>query len=131
MAISERFDIPDMVNPVSTDLELMRDNWYWILASAANGSIVVPGWTTTMVSTSSPVDYSEPDSIQLSKLYTDVSPNITREIHIDLTWTGGNVTGMVMKYDDGTSSPSLETITGGTITLTYDGDGNFTGATSA
>ena len=43
----------------------------------------------------------------------------------------GGVTGMVVQYGDGSSSPSLVTVTGGTISITYDGDGNFTGATSA
>jgi len=131
MALSEQFNKPDFADGVYSDLAAMRNNWYFLLVSAVNGSIVIPGWTTTMVSNSSPVDYGEPDSIQLSKLDTAVSPNVTREIHIDLTWTSGSVTGMVLKYDDGSSSPSLTTLTGGTITLSYDGSGNFTGATSA
>jgi len=37
----------------------------------------------------------------------------------------------VVQYGDGTSSPALVTVTGGTITLSYDGSGNFTGATTA
>lgn len=131
MAITQRFDIPDMANPVSTDLALMRDNWFWLFAAAANGAVVAPGWTTTIVSNSSPLDYAEPDAIQLSYVDTTVSPQVTHLVQIDLTWTGGNVTGMVMKYGPDTQSPQLETITGGTITLSYDGSGNFTGATTA
>jgi len=123
MAITEDFTKPDFANGVSTDLDQIRDNFNFLLAAAANGSIVVPGWTTTVYSDSSPQDFSEPDRIILTKG--------TRAIHIEYTWTSGNVTGMVVKYDDGVSSPSLSTVTGGTITLTYDGSNNFTGATTA
>ena len=131
MALSQRFDRPDFANAVEVDLGAMQTNWYWLLVAAVNGSVVAPGWTTTINSTSSPVDYSEPDNLTLTYLDTSQSPNVTRQIVIEYTWTGGNVTQMVIKYGDGTSSPALETVSGGTMTLTYDGSGNFTGATTA
>jgi len=46
MAITEDFTKPDFANGVSTDLDQIRDNFNFLLAAAANGSIVVPGWTT-------------------------------------------------------------------------------------
>jgi len=131
MALTQQFNKPDFANAVTTDLTAFNTNWYFLLVAAVNGSIVIPGWTTTINSNSSPVDYSEPDNVTLAYTDTTVSPNVTHQIIIEYTWTSGNVTGMVIKYDDGSSSPSLETVTGGTLTLTYDGDGNFTGATSA
>lgn len=131
MALTERFDQPDFADAVETDLDYIKTNFWFLLVAAVNGSIVIPGWSTSVGFTSSPQDFTQPDTIVLSKLDTAVSPNVTREIHIYYTWTSGNVTGMVIKYDDGSTSPSLLTVTGGTITLTYDGNGNFTGATSA
>ncbi len=130
MALTEDFTRPDFAD-LAADLASIRTNFYFLLVSAVNGSIIIPGWTTTINSTSSPQNFGEPDSVVLSRLDTAVSPNVTRKIHIEYTWTGGNVTTMVIKYDDGVSSPSLSIVTGGTLTLTYDGSGNFTGATSA
>ena len=123
MALAEDFTKPDFANPVDTDLDAIRDNFQFLLASALNGAPFMAGWTTTVESDSSPQDFSEPDRIKLTKG--------TRAFWFEYTWTSGNVTQIVIKYDDGVSSPSLATLTGGTLTLTYDSDGNFTGATSA
>ena len=123
MPLAEDFTKPAFANAVSSDLDAIRNNFNFLLAAAINGSVVVPGWTTTVESDSSPQDFSEPDRIILTKG--------TRAFRFEYTWSGGNVTGIVVKYDDGVSSPSLATLTGGTITLTYDGSGNFTGATTA
>ena len=130
MALTEDFKVPAIGNVTEDDLTQMRLNWYFLLIAAANGAKVVNGWATTMASTSSPQDYSKPDSMTLSKTDTTVSPNVTRQLQYVYTWTGANLTTMVIKYDDG-SGAGLVTVTGGTITLTYDGSGNFTGATSA
>ena len=130
MALTEDFTKPDFVD-LAADLAGIRDNFYFLLVSAVNGSIVIPGWATTINSNSSPQDFGEPDSVVLSRLDNATRPQVTRKIHIEYTWTGGNVTTMVIKYDDGVSSPSLSIVTGGTLTLSYDGSGNFTGATSA
>lgn len=123
MPLTEDHTKPAFANDVDDDLDQIRANFNMLLCQAASGSVVLAGWTTTVNSTSSPENYSEPDSIVLTKG--------TRAIHFEYTWTSGNVTQIVVKYDDGVSSPSLETVTGGTITLTYNGDGDFTGATTA
>lgn len=123
MALTEDFTKPAFANPVDTDLDQIRQNFQFLLLAAMNGAVVVPGWTTTVNTTSSPLNYAEPDSIVLSKG--------TRAFHMNFTWSSGNVTQIVCKYDDGVSSPGLVTVAGGTITLTYDGDNNFTGATTA
>ena len=122
MALSEDFTKPDFANTVETDLDQIRDNFQFLLAVGASGMLVVPGWTTTVESDSSPQDFSEPDRIILTKG--------TRAFRFEYTWTSGNVTQIVVKYDSGVNSPSLATVTGGTITLTYEND-NFTGATTA
>ena len=130
--ITQQFNEPDFASAVSDSLSAVRDNWYYLMIAAVNGAVVAPGWTTTISSTSSPVNYGQPDALTLTYLDTAVSPNVTRTIKVAYTWDGsGNVSGMVISYGDGTSSPELVTVTGGTITLTYDGSGNFTGATSA
>lgn len=126
MALTEDFTKPDFVD-LASDLQSIRDNFNFIITAAANGSIVIPGWSTTVNSTSSPVDYNEPDNVTLTHTST-ASPQVTRQIVIEYTWTSGNVTQMVVKFDDGTG---LVTVTGGTLSLTYDGSNNFTGATSA
>jgi len=123
MALAEDFTKPDFANPVDTDLDAIRSNFNFLLGALMNGAPFVPGWTTTVTSNSSPLDYSQPDQIRLTKG--------TRAFQFDLTWSSGNCTQIVCKYDDGVSSPSLTTMTNGTITLTYDGSGNFTGATTA
>jgi len=123
MAITEDFTKPDFANSIDSDLDQIRDNFNFLLACAANGAVVLPGWTATAYSDSSPQDFSKPDRIVLTKG--------TRAIWLRYTWTGDNVTTIQMQYDDGVSSPSLATVTGGTITITYDSEGNFTGATTA
>ena len=129
--ITQNFGEPDFASAVSDSLDQIRLNQWYLLIAAVNGSVVAPGWTTTIASASSPVNYGQPDSMTMTYLDTAVSPNVTKTIQIAYTWTDGNVTGMVVSFGDGTSSPELVTVTGGTITLTYDGSGNFTGATTA
>ena len=130
MALTQAFDKPDFV-ALAADLAAIKDNWYWVMVACANGAMVFPGWTTTINSASSPQDFAEPDNITLTYLDTTVSPNVTKTIKTNLTWTSNAVTGMVIQFGDGTSSPELATVTGGTLVLSYDGSGNFTGATSA
>ena len=128
MALTEDFTLPDFVD-LTADLAGIRSNFAFLLVAAVNGSIVIPGWTTTVNSTSSPQNFAEPNSIVLTNTDTS-SPQIIRTIYLNYTWTSGQVTQMIVQYDDGVSSPSLATLTGGTISITYDGAGNFTGATS-
>ena len=129
--ITQQFNEPDLASDIATQLSAVRENYWFLLIAAANGSVVAPGWATTINSASSPVDYGQPDSMTMTYLDTTVSPNVTKTIQINYTWTSGSVTGMVVQFGDGTSSPELVTVDGGTITLSYDGAGNFTGATTA
>ena len=69
--------------------------------------------------------------IEITKTYTTVSPNVTMTYRFDLTWTGDNLTQIVCKFSDGTTSPLFTTVTSGTISCTYDASGNLTGATTA
>ena len=124
-------------HPGEDDLAQMRENWKWLFMAVLLAGvrdqkkcIYAPGWTTTVTSTSSPLG-DEPSRIEVAKTYTTVSPEETWTYRFDLTWTGGNLTGIVCSFSDGTTSPLFTTVTGGTITCTYDGSGNLTGATTA
>lgn len=124
-----------VAHPGQDDLAKMRNAWYFLMMVIGGigvrdqkNCLYVPGWTTTVTSASSPADYSKPDYITLSKTYTDVSPNNTVRFRYNLTWTGDNLTTIVFQYDNGTTSPLFTTVTGGTMTLTYDGSGNLMGA---
>jgi hypothetical protein len=133
----EDFNI-SLNHPGEDDLTQMRENWKWLLMCALltgvrdqKKCIYAPGWTTTVISTSSPLNYDQPESITVSKTYTDTSPNETWTYQFLLTWTGTNLTTIVCQFSDGTTSPEFTTVTEGTITCSYDGSGNLTGATSA
>lgn len=128
MALTENFTVPAIGNVTEDDLTQMRLNWYVLMIAACNGSKIAPGWTVVVADASSPQDFSKPDSMTLSRLDATVSPNVTHQIKYTYTWTGANLTTMVVAYDNGAG---FVTVTGGTMTLTYDGSGNFTGATSA
>ena len=129
--ITQNFGEPDFASAVSDSLDQIRLNQWYLLIAAVNGSVVAPGWTTTIASASSPVNYGQPDSMTMTYLDTAVSPNVTKTIQIAYTWTDGNVTSMTVKFGDGTSSPSLVIADGGNLVLSYDGSGNFTGCTSS
>ena len=128
MALTEDFKTPRINQAPVTALPIMCTNWYFLLLCAVNGVRIAPGWTTVVTASGSPLDYAHPDSMVLSKLDATVSPSITRRIRFTYTWTGDNCTTIVCAYDDGSG---YVTVTGGTLTLAYDGLGNFTGATSA
>ena len=128
MALTENFTAPALANAVDTDLITMRANWRFLFLNSVGGGKVAPGWTTVMASASSPQDFSKPDSMTLSRTDTTVSPNVTEQYKFTYTWTGVNATTIVCAYDDGTG---FVTVTGGTLTLTYDGLNNFSGCTSA
>ena len=135
----EQFNI-SLNHPGETDLTTMRANWFWLQMAIGGvgirdgmAGLFIPGWTTTVTtaSTASPLDYSEPTVITIAKTYTDISPNELRQFRYNLTWTSTFLTGIVYQHYDATASPQWATVTGGTITITRDASGNFTGATSA
>lgn len=100
------------------DLDAMRDNATWLMIAAAGQGYVLPGWTTVV----NGADKSEPDSIEMTKG--------SLKMRWAFTWSSSKVTQQVWAYDRGLGS-GYETLTGGTITLAYDGSDTFTGATTA
>lgn len=119
MAAQDSF-IADKTRPIDADLDDIRDTLNFCLLTAAAGSIVIPGWDTEVISTSSPQDYSQPDSYKLTRG--------TRAIWINLTWANDAPASIQMCYDDGVSSPGK--ICFDAHSLTYDDDGNFKGPLS-
>jgi len=135
----EQFNI-SLNHPGETDLTTMRANWFFLQMAIGGvgvrdgkAQLYIPGWTTTVTTsdTGSPLDYTYPDTIVISKLYEDTSPGVLRQFRYTLTWTSNYLTGIVYENYDATASPQWATVTGGTITITRDASGNFTGATSA
>lgn len=104
---------------VDDDLDQLRDNITWLLIAASQGPAVMPGWATTTAYTGNQLD-----SLTLTENGSGA------KIRVEYTWTGGVVTQQVWSYDKNLGA-GWETLSAGTITLTYDGNGNFTGATSA
>jgi len=135
----ESFNI-SLNKPAETDLTTMRANWFFLTMALGGvgvrdglAGLYIPGWTTTVTTsdTGSPLDYTYPTTIVIAKTYTDSSPNVLRQFRYTLTWTSNYLTGIVYENYDATASPQWQTVTGGTITITRDASGNFTGATSA
>jgi len=119
MGFTNNFNKPDFNSPIDADLDQIRDNYHFILSVAAAGSIVLPGWQTSVVSTSSPQDYGEPDQIILTRG--------TKRIIINYVWTDSAVSSIQLCYDDGVSSPGLTCYTA--QEFFYDDDGNPYGTT--
>lgn len=124
--LQEYYDKPDFANAVDTDLDRIRDRLQWLAAAiVSNGIVLLPGWSGTAYSTSSPQNMAEPNYWLLD------ANGDARQLRIDLTWTSSKITQVVIKYNDGVSSPGMATVDDGTITITYDGSNNVTGFTSA
>ena len=100
-------------NPVDADLDQIRDNLNFLLMIAAHGSVILPGWQTTAISTSSPQDFSQPNSLILTRG--------TRAIHLKYTWADDAPTTIQMCYDDGVSG----LVCFPAIGIAYDTDGNL------
>ena len=122
-ALEDDFTKPDFANPVDADLDAVRDNFEWLMVCAASSAYMLPGWTTVAVSTTSPLVPEEPNTITMT--HAD-----GRKMRFTLTWSGGLVTLIVFEFDRDLGG-GYETMTLGTITPSYDGSNNFTGATVA
>ena len=109
---------PAAANAWDDDLDQIRDNIVILMIMAAGQGYLLPNWTTTVNGT----DKSEPDSIEMTQA--------SLKMKWVFTWSSGNVTAIVWQYDKGLGA-GYETLTCGTLTLSYDGSNNFTGATSA
>ena len=117
---------PDFANAVDSDLDRVRDRVIWTLcASVANGMVIIPGWSAVPYSTSSPQNLDQPNYWLL-----DCNAD-ARQIRIDLTWTSSKITQVIIKYNDGLSSPGMAIVDDGTITIAYNGSNQITGITSA
>ena len=131
MPLAENFNLESLPEVIADAFDALQDNFFFLALAQAKGSWLLPGWDTTVLQSNSPEDFSKPDTVTLTKTYTNESPNVTRTIQIEFTYTGGNPTTIVYKFGDGVSSPELVTVTGGTMTCTYDGNGNLKTATSS
>lgn len=126
MPLGENATIPNWANAADSDVSAIRDRFAWVIAALiANGIVMLPNWASTPYSTSSPQNFAEPN------YWIMTANDDNRELRIDLTWSSSKITQVVCKYNAGVSSPGMATLTGGTITVAYDGDGNVTGITSA
>ena len=100
---------------IDADLDQLRDNWHWILAVAAQGSLVLPGWQTTVQGD----DKSQPDSITLTRG--------TKKIIIYYTWTDESVSAIQFCYDNGVGETSPSVTCYPAISFFYDESGNPVG----
>lgn len=118
------FDInaPDWGNNApADDIDAIREKFIFCMLAAAAAGYRLPGWSTTV----NGADLTEPDDIVMT---LNADPDV--KMRWTYTWTTGNLTQEVWAFDRGTGS-GYETVDDGTVTLSYDGSNNFTGATSA
>lgn len=87
---------------------------------AINGSFVVPGWAATP----SGADPAAPDYVEMVE-----NGGTGRKIKFVFSYTSGLVTQIVVQLDN--NAGSYTTVTGGTLTIGYDGDGYWSGTTAA
>ena len=99
-------------------IDATRENLVFLMIAAGAVGYMLPGWSTTVNGTNK----AEPDSIVMAKG--------SLQMKWLFTWSSGKVTQIIWQYDRGLGA-GLETLTGGTITPSYDGSNNFIGATSA
>lgn len=107
---------PDFANSVDTDVDAIRDNSEWLMIAAAGAGYMLPGWATTATS---PPEYTQIEMVKG-----------TRKMKWVFTWSGGKPTQIVWQFDRGLGA-GYETLSLGTITVNYDGNGNFTGTAVA
>jgi len=121
MGAEQDFNKPAKGNPTDSDLDQIRDNFYYLLKTIGFGSIVAPGWTTKVFSTASPQNFGEPNVITLT--------NGSREIRYNFTWAADAVASVQFCYNDGVSSPGL--VCSDIVDIVFDSSGNLVAAGSA
>lgn len=126
--LTERINEISLSYPRSDSHAALIDTIRWLFMVMMERALAAPDWATVITSSASPEDFTEPDYKTVTKTYTDESPEVTVQFRYNYTWASGNKTGIEFQFDDGSG---LETVTGGTVVLTYDGSGNFTGATTS
>lgn len=105
-------------NQVAENLTQIRNNTTWIISQLAAQQFFVIGWNLVV----NGADKSKPDNVVLTHAAT------SRKVRATYTYTGDDLTQMVIAFDDG---GGFVNFTGGTLTITYDGNGDVTGATWA
>lgn len=112
-------DRPDFAVAVDLNLDNIRDNVIWLVIALGNAGVVVPGWNAVPAG----ADLSKPTSLTLT------GPG-GRKIRLTYSYTGDDVTGIVVDYDKNLGA-GYEMLASGTATISYDGNGNFSGLTWA
>lgn len=106
---------PSIANSYDTDVDQMRDNYVYLLILAAAAAFMLPKWTTTVQGS----DKSQPDSITMTYGLLGMK--------FIFTWSSGSVQSIKYQFDKGLGD-GFEDIYLGTLTISYDSSGNFTGA---
>ena len=117
MGATPDFNRPSWNNPLDVDLDFVRDNQTFLMASAAQCGPILPGWNTS-VNVATTGNYQYPDGYLLSHANG-------RTITISLTWTDKTystspvttakiITQMQLAYYDGVAT----TTTFSAVTLT-------------
>ena len=128
MALSENPTIPThgVGQKAGAGMDFIRDRFIWTLVQGVlNGAVIIAKWGAI------PFSNASPQELSVSDYWIATHNSDGREIRLDITYTGDDITGLVIAYNTGVSSPGMTTIDGGTITIARDGNGNITGITSA
>lgn len=110
---------PDFAVAVDANLDSIRDNVIWLVIALGNAGVVVPGWNAVPAG----ADLAKPDTLTLT------GPG-SRKIRLTYSYTGDDVTGIVVAYDKNLGG-GFENLASGTATISYDASGNFSGLTWA
>jgi len=103
--------------PVDDAMDQLRDNVTWIIAMLAAQVFNIPPWAATP----SGADLDKPDYVEL--VHSD-----GRKIKATYSYTGDDVTGMVIAFNSGAGYANF---INGTATITFNGSGQWTGTTWA
>lgn len=99
--------------PVDDAMDQVRDNVTWLVAMAALG-ISVPPWNATPHG----ADLDKPDYVEV------VHAVDGRKVKATMSYTGDDLTGMVLAFDD---TGGYANFAYGTATISFNGSGQWTG----
>lgn len=100
-------------NQIAENLTQIRNNTTWLVAMAALGN-PIPPWDATPYGS----NLDKPDYVEL------VHAVDGRKVKATFTYTGDNVTGMVLAFDD---TGGYANFAYGTAVITFNGSGQWTG----
>ena len=107
---------PEFANDVDNDVIQMRDNTIYLLMMAAGAGYLLPQWETT----ANGPNLAAPTDIEM--IHAD-----GRKMRFQFTWSSDRPATINYQVDKGLGA-GYEEIALGTLTLSYDGDGNFSKA---